>query len=240
MPNNDPMDRPETNTCDRWVFLDVVGTLLVPKPDVGTIYAEIGAKYGSSRTSEEVTREFQKVYLDLTTDDRATSEDKEREFWIAAVSRLLPDVKDADGCFEELFDRFAKPESWTLFDDVPAAFDRLRDHDYRIALASNFDGRLHPIVSAIPPLDNVDEVIVSTEVGWKKPSRQFWYAAIEKTGAEPKLSATVGDSFNEDVKTPRQLGLKGFWLQRSSQRRPVAVRTLSEVVERIIAARPPG
>lgn len=229
----------ETNT-DRWVFLDVVGTLLMPTPDVSEIYAEVGAKHGSQRTAEEIAKEFQLVYTALTTDERETNEEKEREFWAEAVSRLLPDVEDANACFDELFDRFAKPESWRAFNDVKASFAKLREYDYKIALASNFDARLRPIAEAMPPLDSVDAVIVSTEVGWKKPSRQFWYAALEATGADPKRSVTVGDSYNEDVKVPRQLGLRGFWLQRSSERRPVAVRTLTEVVERVVAARPPG
>lgn len=230
----------ETLSSDRWVFLDVVGTLLLPRPAVGDVYAEIGRRYGSERTAAEIDAEFQIVYTELTTDDRATSEQKEREFWFATVSRLLPEVDDLDACFAELFDHFAKADSWKLFSDVGRSFAKLREHNFRIALASNFDARLRPIAEQLSPLSDVDAVIVSTEVGWKKPSRQFWHAALEQTGANPRLSVTVGDSYNEDVKVPRQLGFKGFWLQRSEERRPVAVRTLSEVVERIIAARPPG
>lgn len=229
-----------SQTGPRWVFLDVVGTLLMPDPDVASVYAEVGARHGSSRTVEEVGEDFQKVYLELTTDDRATSEEKESEFWRAVVGRLLPDVNSAEACFEELFEHFGRASAWRLFDDVAASFARLREFDCKIALASNFDARLRSIAAELAPLDDVDAVVVSTEVGWKKPSRQFWYAAMEQTGADPKNSVTVGDSYNEDVKVPRQLGMRGFWLQRSSQRRPVAVRTLSEVVERVIAARPPG
>ena len=180
------------------------------------------------------------VYIELSTDARATSEQLEHDFWRAVVSRLLPDVDEPEACFGALFQHFAEPSAWKLFDDVSASFERLRESGYQLALASNFDARLRPIAAAQSPLDTVDAVIVSTEVGWKKPARQFWNAALEQTGAIAKRSVTIGDSYNEDIKVPRQLGLRGFWLQRGSQRRPVATRTLSEAVERVIAARAPG
>ena len=224
----------------RWVFLDAVGTLIRPEPDVATIYAEVAGRYGSSRTAIQIDEEFDAAYLALTTPERRTDEDAERAFWRAMVDRLAPDVSDADACFAEMFDRFAEPAAWTVYDDVPAGLEQLRAAGFKIAIASNFDARLRPVAAGLPELAGVDALVISTEVGWKKPAEEFWQAAVEMTDADPALSVSVGDSFNEDVKAAREVGLKGLWLKRSDPRRPASVRTFGEATHRIVAARPPG
>ena len=224
----------------RWVFLDAVGTLIHPVPSVAGIYAEVAAKHGSRRTAVEIDEEFDAVYLELTRHEPQTDEAAEREFWRQAVGRLIPDADDPDGCFAEIFERFARPDAWSVFEDVERGFRKLRDGNYRIAIASNFDARLRTVAAGLTPLCSADALVISTEIGWKKPARQFWDAALQMTGANPARSASIGDSFHEDVKAARQAGMKGFWLKRGEQRRPAAVRTFDEAVERLVAARPPG
>ena len=223
-----------------WVFLDAVNTLIEPVPDVATVYAEVAARHGSRRTAVEIDEEFEAAYAAATTNDRRCDEASERAFWRSVVDRLVDDAADPDAMFKELFERFARSEAWRAFEDVPRNLAKLRAGGYRVAIASNFDARLRPVAAGLPAIADVETLIISTEVGWKKPADEFWQAALTITGADPERSAAVGDSFHEDVRAPRRLGMKGLWLKRGERRRPAAVRTFDEAVERLVAPRPPG
>lgn len=225
---------------EAWVFLDAVNTLIEPVPDVATVYAEIAARHGSARTAIEIDEEFEPAYAAATTGDPRCSEASERAFWRAVVDRLIDDAATQDAMFEELLQRFARPDAWRVFDDVAKNLAKLHAAGFRVAIASNFDARLRPVVAGLPELSDIDTLVISTEVGWKKTADEFWQAAIELTGADTDRSAAVGDSFHEDVRAPRRMGMKGLWLKRGERRRPAAVRTFDEAVERLVAPRPPG
>jgi putative hydrolase of the HAD superfamily len=143
----------------RWIAFDAVGTLIDPHPDVATAYARIGAKYDSRRTVSEVRTRFRSAFaastavcLPCEAGQILTSEDLEANRWRWIVEHVLDDVQDRAACFTELYDHFADPANWRLFDDAPETLSRLRDQGLRLAMASNFDQRLHAVCRGIPEL----------------------------------------------------------------------------------------
>jgi putative hydrolase of the HAD superfamily len=137
----------------------------------------------------------------------ATSELDERERWREVVATVFSDVPQAGGdLFESLWQHFAQPEHWRLYDDVPTSLVRLHEQGYRLAIASNFDCRLHEIVRAHPPLGACERVFVSSELGYAKPDPRFFYMVEHVLSASPEELLLVGDDEVNDIIGARAAG----------------------------------
>jgi putative hydrolase of the HAD superfamily len=79
-------------------------------------------------------------------------------------------------------------------------------------MASNFDTRLRSVVAGLPELAAVGRLVISSEVGWKKPAPAFFQAltaAFELPAAEVLL---VGDDLDNDFEGARAAGLPALLL----------------------------
>jgi len=221
----------------RWIAFDAVGTLLHPEPDVATAYATIGRKYGSRFSADDLRPRFRQAFADSTAiclpnndGNLLTSEALETERWRWIIANVLHDVTDQDGCFAALYDHFARPENWRLFDDVASVLTQLRAAGYRLALASNFDQRLHPVCRGFPELTAIETVVVSTAVGTCKPSPRFYTRLLDICGCRPDELLMIGDDLEADVLGPRQMGIAAYLIDRRSQEPSETVlRSLAEL-----------
>src|SRR5207249_2512212 len=101
-------------------------------------------------------------------------ESREWQRWRALVASVLDDVTDPDECFRILHAHFAQPTAWRCEPGTAETIRSLRQAGYVVGMASNFDHRLHQVAAGLPDLAGLDHVVVSSKVGWKKPSRQFF------------------------------------------------------------------
>ncbi len=60
----------------------------------------------------------------------------------------------------------------------------------------------------------VDYVIISETVGYQKPSKELFEAALEKVNAKPSDAVYVGDSWECDIMPAVAVGMKAVWLNR--------------------------
>jgi putative hydrolase of the HAD superfamily len=218
----------------RWVVFDAVGTVIFADPPVHMAYHRIGRKHGSKVIPEEAVHRFRQAFAGRSATMLAggtftTSEDEERRFWRDVVLAVLPDVSAPDECFEELFSHFAKPGSWGCYVDVPETLDALRSRGINIALASNFDSRLHAVIDGLPDLADIRTRIISTEVGWKKPSREFFQVLASRCGVRPEQILMIGDDRRDDVDAARTAGLLALHLDRSQSSGKESISTLEEL-----------
>jgi putative hydrolase of the HAD superfamily len=63
----------------------------------------------------------------------------------------------------------------------------------------------------------VDDLIVSEFVGFRKPSREFFRHALERTGFAPSECVVVGDLWDIDIQGALNAGLDSIWLNRYDQ-----------------------
>src|ERR1019366_5638265 len=165
------------------IVYDAVGTLLHVQPTVAALYAEAGRRFGSRLDAEEIARRFHAAFHKQDQIDRhagwRTDEAREHERWRAIVAEVLDDVADASGCFESLFAIFAKSNSWTADPDAADVLAELKRRGYRQALASNFDRRLRAVLEPMPLRPILDHLVISSEIGWRKPSPPFFAHVAE-------------------------------------------------------------
>jgi len=57
---------------------------------------------------------------------------------------------------------------------------------------------------------HIDEVVTSVEVGWRKPHKAIYAAALERLGISAEQALFVGDTFAADYVGPRAMGIEAF------------------------------
>jgi putative hydrolase of the HAD superfamily len=186
----------------RAVYFDAVGTLIHPEPAAAPVYAAVGRRHGSRLELAQIRQAFHEACLRQENVDRLagwrTGATRELARWRTIVFEVLHDVLDKEACFRELYDHFARPTSWQTTEDSCRLVAALTERGYLVGLASNFDERLRRVLAAQPKLGNLTNLVISSEVGWRKPSPHFFDAVCRQAGISPEQVLFVGDDRDND------------------------------------------
>ena len=97
-----------------------------------------------------------------------------------------------------------------------------------LAIASNFDQRLFFIARQLEPLAVCCPVVVSSQVGFRKPHRRFFQAVLSAVGSEPQRVLCVGDDPLCDVAGAEAIGMRAILLDRRGAT-PSAINSLDQL-----------
>jgi HAD superfamily hydrolase (TIGR01509 family) len=103
-----------------------------------------------------------------------------------------------DGQAETLYERVIDPASWTAYPDTAAVLNGLHRRGIKTAVVSNIAFDVRPAFRAIGAADDVDEFVLSFEVGAIKPSAAIFQTALTRLGVPPEYTVMVGDSEEAD------------------------------------------
>lgn len=205
----------------RAVLFDAAGTLIRVRGSVGEAYAAVAAAHGVSVADDEIEQRFGTAFRHmppLCFPGRSLAEIPalERNWWKELVRRVFAGVAfpDFDAYFEELFEHFADPLSWELFPDVRPALDALADRAVRMAVVSNFDGRLTRICEGLGIEPFFETIVMSGRAGAAKPDAEIFRVALQAVGADAGEALHVGDSFEDDVRGAQSAGLRALRIAR--------------------------
>lgn len=212
------------------VTFDVGGTLIAPWPSVGHIYAEVAAGHGYAGVSAELLNQrFGAAWKSFTNFEHSRAQ------WAALVDATFTGVIDAlpsRTFFDELYERFAEPAAWRIFDDVLPTLDDLRSRGFKLAVISNWDERLRPLLRRLNLYDYFQTVVISCEVGSCKPMFAIFDRAARQLAETPAAVLHVGDSLEMDVQGARTAGFTGVWLDRNGHRsRSGAIPSLHDLLK---------
>ena len=219
------------------VTFDVGGTLLRPYPSVGHVYATVVARHGYPNLNPEaLTRRFLQAWTGKEDFDYS------RAAWERLVHETFHDIIPVRHVpFEALYQRFAQPDTWELCEHVLPTLLELRKRGLRLAIISNWDERLRPLLEAISLPTAVEKsapttlaelfdgrLIVSHELGCTKPSPAIFHHACQLLGVAPEAVLHVGDSVREDLMGARGAGMQGLLLDPAGAT-PYSIADLREV-----------
>jgi HAD superfamily hydrolase (TIGR01549 family) len=103
---------------------------------------------------------------------------------------------------------------------------RLRRTGAKLVVCSNFThtDTARDVLADAGLLDLLDAVVISMDVGVRKPRAEIFRAALDAVGASPENTLHVGDSLEADVGGAAPLGLRTAWLTRRVPDRDAARR----------------
>jgi len=87
---------------------------------------------------------------------------------------------------------------------------------HRLAVCSNFTHTptAHRVLEAAGLREPFDVIVVSEEVGIRKPRREIFEATLERLGVAPAEALHVGDNLDADVAGAAAVGLATGWITR--------------------------
>jgi putative hydrolase of the HAD superfamily len=195
----------------RAVFFDAVGTLIHPAPSAAEVYARVGRSFGGRLDVPAIAARFSAAFGRQEAIDRAggwtTNEVREVARWRDIVGEVLDDVCDPEACFDALYTHFRRPEAWRCDPEAETTLARLGANGYVLGLASNFDSRLNGVVAGLQPLRPLRHIVISSEVGWRKPAPQFFRRLGDVSGFMPEQILYIGDDHDNDYVGARNAGL---------------------------------
>lgn len=113
--------------------------------------------------------------------------------------------------------RFACPDSSV------AALKRLHAMELRLVIVSNTltePARLDAYLESAGIRDLFAARLYSCALGWRKPAREIYEAALSAAGVHASEAAFVGDRMREDVVAPASLGMRAFLTHEHRQEAP--------------------
>jgi putative hydrolase of the HAD superfamily len=183
----------------RAVTLDAAGTLIVPHPSVGAVYAEVAAEGGLERDAGQLERAFPAAFAAVRARwgvPYGRDEDDARRFWLAVVEATFGEPLPYEiAC--ELYDTFARARRWRVLPGVREALDLLRAQGLPLAVVTNFDGRVVPLLAELE-LGPFAAVVTSARIGRPKPDPAALLAACAVLAVPPSAVLHLGDSERED------------------------------------------
>ncbi len=196
------------------IFFDAVGTLLKPATPVDETYHHYGLKHGSTISKDSIRNRFYESFKNEELKDAnldcKTTEAREFERWESIVSQCFPDLKSTALLFKDLFQHYAQPNAWDLYPGTIPVLKFLENAEISWGIASNFDLRLQSIVKSKPELCNVKWLIISSLIGYKKPSNHFFEHLKTSSRISFDKILMVGDSPENDIHPAKELGIQTF------------------------------
>jgi putative hydrolase of the HAD superfamily len=192
------------------ITFDAAGTLLEPSPSVGAIYARVAEECGVGPVSvDALNRQFAQAWKTKKNFDYS------RRAWRRIVDQTFSGLAHTKlHFFDHLYEEFALPQCWRVYDDVAPTLQRCRARGLKLGIISNWDERLRPLLGQIGLAPYFDAIVISVEVGHRKPEREIFQRAVDLLQVSPAAVLHVGDSIDEDLRGAVAAGFQALLLER--------------------------
>ena len=207
----------------RAAYFDAAGTLFDSREPIGRTYARIARDFGVDAPEDAVAASFHQVFRAAEGlafgpgHPAAELRRLEREWWrsrVGATFEALGKFRDFDSYFEALFGYFADPINWEVFPEASDTLQRLKDRGLKLGVISNFDYRLYRILDGLDLTRYFDSVSISSEVGYAKPRREIFDAALACLDATAGDAIHIGDSEHLDFAAAESAGIAAVLVDR--------------------------
>jgi putative hydrolase of the HAD superfamily len=205
------------------VVLDAAGTLVELRCGVGEAYAELAKREGASLDPVALEAGFRRAFraappLAFGAYDPTSERDWWRRVAEAAIITAgpLPTEFDFERFFDHAYDWFAAERAWRVPADVRPALRDLRRAGFPLAVLSNWDSRLEPLLEQLGLGGFFSQVLVSGRLPAAKPGRAAFDAARHALGplADHRAPIMIGDQIDHDIQAALEAGWKAIWLDR--------------------------
>jgi putative hydrolase of the HAD superfamily len=216
----------------RAVTFDAGGTLIEPWPSVGHVYAEVAGEFGFKCVPATLNARFAQTWR------ARASFNYSREEWFEVVRQSFEaECEVSPALFAAIYERFAERGCWLIYDDVIPALERASNAGLKLAVISNWDERLVPLLGKLGLASYFSRIVVSSALGVHKPDRRIFEQAARLLEVAPSEVLHIGDSQREDVQGARGAGLQALRIRRGGATESSDIERLTDALDRLSAAR---
>lgn len=220
------------------ILLDCWGTIL-HAPRLMTRESAIEAFHRTLRELgyEADFKNFREAYLREAERQHREADSDYRELdYVERLRRVLEAIgleEDAKRLAEEIWRRYLDewPRQSRLDPEAPRLLRRLREA-YKLALVTNFPDlpTAHRVFDTLNLWEYFDAILVSAEVGYRKPSPIIFQKALERLGVKPQEAVMVGDTLEADVEGARKLGVKTILIDPERARKGESLKGVDAII----------
>jgi len=190
----------------RVIFFDIGNTLLFPNR--AKMLAPISADRRPTLEQWQALERRTKAEFDQGMQSGRV----DHGFWRIFHSYLLEDLGEAasgrNGLVQQLVENTQNSANWDqILPGTRAALDRIRKK-FRIAVISNADGKIEQVLSRCGIADCFESITDSGIVGFEKPRREIFEAALQTMNARADESLYVGDVYSVDYVGATNAGMQ--------------------------------
>ena len=203
------MDRPLA------VSFDAVGTFLHFVEPVPVTYTRFAHEFGLEATELTMRRRLELAFQaapPMVSSDGEKRSEFERQWWMNLAARVYGcalDDSDFVACFDALFVYYASTDAWRVHESFGPMLLQLREMDVKLAVISNFDGRLDGLLDAILP-GIFDVVALPGNSGFEKPQTGIFTYAAGRLDVAPERMMHLGEDDEEDVAAAQAAGMRAL------------------------------
>lgn len=205
------------------IMFDAGGTMIDVQPPKEEIFARVLSGHGFTEKPEKIASSMAKADRRLDAKFAGLEGKDESRFWREYDDLVLADLgikthieeisKDLSKTFEEIMQDVG---SWTDYPDVRPALERLRRRDFKLGVVSNATDLLNKVLRNLDLSRYFDFVIISDEVGVRKPSPRIFMMAAEEAGVSPNRSIYLGDKPTVDIHGATRAGMNAVLVDRAN------------------------
>jgi putative hydrolase of the HAD superfamily len=200
----------------RAVLLDALGTLVELEPPWPSLRRTLASRHGIEVSEPDAKRAMLAEMAYYRSHHQEGSNPATlanlRQKCALVLRDQLPQTSSLG--VEELTEALLDSLRFTPYPDAAPSLAAMRAAGMRLAVVSNWDCSLRSILEQLGLAGAVDAIVVSAEVGARKPEAAIFAAALEQLRCGPQEAMFVGDSFETDVLGARGAGLRPLLLER--------------------------
>lgn len=155
--------------------------------------------------------------------DRSPEERNSFQLALARVSLDALNLPTDDGTVESVKTNFrddtkaGKILRYVAYSEVNKVLERLRNQEIIVAVVSNADRDVTEFCLHMGFAEHMDIIVTSALVGFEKPDRRTFEAALEPFNMPPGSALHVGDQPDSDVLGARNIGMAAALIDRYEQ-----------------------
>lgn len=209
----------------RALGFDFFGTLVDAKAEIERCIGGMCQTLGQHHihvSPEEFTPIYREAALHYRQVRHTTHREVSNCVWLAtALKRLGHEVDPTSRPIVEAVEAYFSPWVLTVYEDVWPVITELRGR-FRMGIVSNFTDTTF-ILGSLERLGLgglFDCVLVSEEVGYRKPHPIIFQRFLRALGVEAEEALFVGDDLEGDIRGAKGVGMKVAWISRKRDQRP--------------------
>jgi len=204
------------------LLLDAAGTLLRPAEPVAETYARHARAHGIAIDAATIAARFAPAFREATPLRRGAAD--WRPFWRAVVQGCTG--CDDSELLDALIRHFAEPRAWTIAPGAADCCASVRARGMKVAVVSNWDHHLRPLLTGLGVSAWIDLLVVSAEEGLEKPDAAMFERACARLGVTPREAVHVGDDPVADLAGAQAAGCAALLIGRDVADFPALARML--------------